>query len=65
MKKNSCQRSSNNEILYYMIGELSSLKYAYRCTVEGCYNTGVQNFGIPPAEDKEAAIDRVIEILDN
>lgn len=55
---------SNSDLKMWMVGQLSSLKYAYRETVEGCYDSGVQNYGFAePKEGRKVIVDQVIEAM--
>lgn len=56
--------SDGLNVVRKMLFELSTLKYAYRSTIEGCYEYTINKYGlIFPIELKPKIIESVIQIL--
>lgn len=53
-----------DNIITFMIKELSSLKYCYRDIIEGCYTAALRyrNY-VEPKEGKDFVVDKVTEVF--
>jgi len=61
-KTNLTQKASN--IAFWMIKELSPLKYAYKESIDGCFDDAIKHFGFEePEEEKEVVVAEVTRIL--
>jgi len=54
-----------NKIAAWMLKELSQLKYAYKQTIESCYDEAINYYGFPKPEvdEKDAIVQKVTQIL--
>lgn len=53
-----------NRLVYHMIRELSSLKYYYKSTIQGCFEAAIKNKGFRVSLDrKSVVVDKVEESL--
>lgn len=58
--------SKKNKLITWMLTRLSTTKYGWRTTVDGCYDTAIEHYHFEkPEESKEEIVDFVIKVLNN
>jgi len=53
-----------SSIAFWMIKELSPLKYAHKESIDGCFDDAIEHYGFEePKEEKEVVVAEVTRIL--
>ena len=50
-------------VLVFMLRNLTTMKYAYRCIVEGCFDNALNHGHKVPPESKDEIVDEAIKLL--